>query len=90
MKYILYTLYSLKMCVSTNCIHVVYIPLPPQVQSGIGKQSQLVFLHALLGQQKKRPIAEVLATLDEALDIHTTSVKVQATSSLLTYCYWEI
>lgn len=76
------------MCVRAVCMHTfTYILLfqansllsifsSHQVQSSIGKQSQLVFLHALLGQQKKRPMAEVLATLEEALDVHATSVKV--------------
>jgi len=47
-----------------------------QVQSSIGKQSELVFLYALLAHNKQKPSTEVIAGLEEALDLHCNAVKV--------------
>lgn len=48
-----------------------------QVQSSIGKQSELIFLHALLDQKKGKPSSEVIAYLDEVIELHLSKIKVR-------------
>jgi len=47
------------------------------VQSSIGKQSDLLYLNALLAQRKGKPSQEVISMLQEAVEVHFTGVKVR-------------
>ena len=49
-----------------------------QVQSSIGKQAEFVYLNALVAQKKHKPSFEVLALLQDAVEVHISSVKVSA------------
>lgn len=46
-----------------------------EVQSSIGKQAELIFLHALLGQKEQKPVSEVTAHLDEVVEVHLSTTK---------------
>jgi len=46
-----------------------------EVQSSIGKQSDLLYLNALLAQRKGKPSQEVISMLQEAVEVHFTGVK---------------
>ena len=47
-----------------------------QVQSSIGKQADLVYLNALMAQRKHKPAFEVLALLQETVEVHFSTIKV--------------
>ena len=47
-----------------------------QVQSSIGKKADLVYLNAIMAQRKHKPAFEVLALLQETVEVHFSAVKV--------------
>ena len=54
-----------------------------QVQSSIGKQAEFVYLNALMAQKKHKPSFDVLALLQEAVEVHISSVKVSTLSLIV-------
>ena len=52
------------------------------MQSSIGKQADLVYLNALMAQRKQKPSIEVLALLQETIEVHFSTVKVRAGCTL--------